>query len=109
MIKFICKNCKHWEKSKANEVVGSCRSDKFLDVSEYYSWHLDKLEDAKYNKDGLHYFDKEGYGAGANILTGADFGCIHFECNGIVLSDGEIVVKHPALVTKEPLTSDHTE
>ena len=106
MIKFICKNCKHWEKSTINNIIGYCNCDKFVDISEYYSWHSGELENAKLIENGVHYFDLDGYGAGSNILVGENFGCIHFECDGIVLSDGEIAVNHSDLVVKAPLTGE---
>ncbi len=73
MIKFICKNCKHWEPTK--ELTGECKNPLLKTASR------------------------------ACILTEAEFGCNFFDCEGIYLSAGEIVVDHPAITLPTP---DHT-
>jgi hypothetical protein len=61
-----CKDCKHWERNKDEKYAGRCDSEKFV-----YSDGNDC------QKDGLQYWDYEGYSAG--FETGEDFGCIHWE------------------------------
>jgi hypothetical protein len=65
-----CKDCKHWTRSSGSysEIYsGNCDSDKFIEASA----------GVKIPKDGLEYWDYEGYSAG--FSTGEDFGCIHWE------------------------------
>jgi hypothetical protein len=62
-----CKNCKYWETSLLNSKgAGDCCNEKFVYTGE-----------KKTPKDGLGYWDNEGYDAG--FETGEDFGCIHWE------------------------------
>lgn len=67
-----CKTCKHWQRYTSNfdkryhgEHTGCCNSEKFI-----Y-----KDMDQKAEKDGVAYWDYEGYSAG--FETGEDFGCVH--------------------------------
>ena len=65
-----CKDCKYWTREfgpiREAEYSGWCNCSKFA-----YTGGGDRLE-----KDGLGYWDYEGYAAGLN--TGEDFGCIHW-------------------------------
>lgn len=70
-----CKNCIFWERYKEagdiesrGEHAGICNSAKFIDAN-------DSCE--KVPKDGLRYWDYEGYSAG--FETGENFGCIHWK------------------------------
>lgn len=62
---ITCKECKHWQRNDETP-MGECLSDKF----EYGGT-------SDIEKDGLIYWDYEGYHAGFH--TGEDFGCIHGE------------------------------
>ena len=64
-----CKTCRHWKRATDKfdmeyhgKHAGQCSSDKFV-------------YDEKLPKDGLQYWDYEGYSAG--FRTGENFGCIH--------------------------------
>lgn len=61
-----CKDCKYWTRRFDPRWAGICDCSKFA-----YSGGGERKE-----KDGLFYWDAEGYSAGFN--TGEDFGCIHF-------------------------------
>ena len=72
-----CITCKHWTKYTDKYDVerfathsGECRNDKFV----YNDSTLDNGVETP--KDGLMYWDGEGYQAYFN--TGEDFGCIHW-------------------------------
>jgi len=66
-----CKDCEHWSENRLNHyekdkaVHGDCDNASFTE-----SGSEDRF------KDGLEYWDYEGYSAG--FTTGPDFGCIHF-------------------------------
>lgn len=59
-----CKSCRFWKRDKDERRAhaGTCSNDKFV-------------YDEPLPKDGLLYWDFEGYSAG--FSTGEDFGCIH--------------------------------
>ena len=61
-----CKNCKFW-KQKEKKTSGECANKKFANGNDVY----------KCPKDGLRYWDYEGYECG--FETGPNFGCIHFK------------------------------
>jgi hypothetical protein len=72
--KKICKHCAYWERySDAFNIkyhgphAGECSCDKFT-----YS-----DDDSKVSRDGLQYWDYDGYSAG--FETGELFGCVHFK------------------------------
>lgn len=72
-----CKTCKCWkretddfDKKYHGEWSGDCSSGKFV---------YDNKEPTT-PKDGLEYWDYEGYSAG--FKTGEDFGCIHYAPKG---------------------------
>jgi hypothetical protein len=65
-----CQNCKNWEVDEFYKSFGVCNCNKFKDVSE--NWDSDNWTD-----DMVVYFDHESYQA--ELMTGKNFGCIHFE------------------------------
>jgi hypothetical protein len=78
-IKFICKNCKYWERDRVTgyEFLGDCNSDKFIDISREHEWKRKKQKELRQKSDVLAYWDGEaieGY-----FKTAENFGCIHFE------------------------------
>lgn len=71
----ICKSCTFWERyGDAGDIeyhgahAGMCKCDRFVDAND---------TSEKVPKDGLRYWDYEGYSAG--FETGEDFGCIHWK------------------------------
>jgi len=75
-----CSTCIYWhrglddadkpiEDDYLNKIdyMGSCRCPKMVYVGQYLN----------FLKDGLCYYDYEG--AAAGVLTGEDFGCIHYK------------------------------
>lgn len=69
-----CATCKHWSRVSGDFDVrfhgahaGNCASDAFT--------YTDEQPTPKIPKDGLGYWDYEGYSAG--FMTGEDFGCVH--------------------------------
>lgn len=64
---MYCKECAYWKPEY--EYMGSCISEKFTYTAEW--------DNTVIPKDGLNYFDAEGYKA--TLRTGKDFGCIHFK------------------------------
>lgn len=70
----ICKNCKYFSpqeddffKERYPFLWGKCNSEKFV-----YTGDLATIE-----KDGMAYWDSEGYAAGFSVAE--EFGCIHWE------------------------------
>ena len=63
-----CKDCKFWSRNTTSYHpihCGQCSNEKII------------YDPVAPPKDGLSYYDYEGYMA--SILTGEDFGCIHWE------------------------------
>lgn len=69
----ICKNCKYWENSDIGSYYG-CKKGEYGECSSNKFCYQESNKD---EKDNLVYWDYEGYSAG--VMTGSDFGCVHFE------------------------------
>lgn len=77
-----CKSCKWWNREGTQEYVG-WRSN---DIIPDYPFHEcnnrnfvygPQVDPSQVPSDALIYWDGEWYGAG--VVTGPDFGCIHYE------------------------------
>jgi len=62
-----CEKCKHWTRQDMAYEAGDCGSGKFIYI----------INETPRPRDGLFYLDADGYNAW--VITGPDFGCIHFE------------------------------
>ncbi len=76
----ICKRCRYWQRTRnvspeaviyKDEAYGSCDSGKF--VESYTNIGTDSV-----SYWSLDYYSLKEGGHGAVLVTGEDFGCVHF-------------------------------
>ena len=71
----LCKGCKFWKDGDIHSLPNFklCNHEKMVDVSEFAAESYPQI----LLVDGVGFSDKESYAA--ELWTGAEFGCIHFE------------------------------